>query len=159
MKALKTMNIKGAKCKDCAGCQIHCVHHRYNVWRKPLNSDPVKTLKMDTGYETTSEDSDLPDDERMIIAVVRHSLRHLRLKDMTDDLDIGQKSRIGVTLLFCTLLERTGSFIKKQNIGDCLCRTYLRFLVRFDSEVNTSSPIQCTIPTPASVPCPALASS
>ena len=40
---LKT-EIKGSKCKDCAGFGIHCVDHRKNVWSKLLFYCSTKAL-------------------------------------------------------------------------------------------------------------------
>ena len=99
---------------------------------------------MDTGYETTSEDGDLPDDERVIITVVRHALRHLRLKDMTDDLEIGQKSN----MFF---------FFEKKKYEN-MVTGYVELTFDFEF-VSLRSKYLFSRPTPPSVPCPALTAS
>ena len=50
IKALKTGNIKGSKCKDCAGCLILWIDYRNN-WRKPLSSVITLALKTDADEE------------------------------------------------------------------------------------------------------------
>jgi hypothetical protein len=65
IKVLKTdlkTETKGSKCKDCAGCGIHCVDHRKNVWSKLLFHGSTKALKAAAEQDDELSDENLPDD-------------------------------------------------------------------------------------------------
>ncbi len=52
--------VKGTKCADCCGCQIHCVDYRTNTWRGPRFHKDVKTEgKSDVRALLTNVEEDL----------------------------------------------------------------------------------------------------
>jgi hypothetical protein len=85
--------VKGTKCADCCGCQIHCVDYRTNTWCGPrFHKDAKTTGKSDVRDLLTNVEEDLYLDHEGNLVTVdddfsqAEMMRGLAQQDMQQDL-------------------------------------------------------------------------